>query len=137
MRSTFNDSILEAGLDERGEAPPPYNTAAADKAPSISRGETVRLPEGGGVAMRQIPCGERTSYRLPPGYSGNSASEEGPNVLARPATVVTVAERLSEADLEEQPNQDIRSVYQSRILPRYAGRWSSMRRLMSTTDGSV
>lgn len=88
--------------------------------------------------MRQFPIGERTLYRLPPGYSENSASEEGPNVLARPAAVVTVAERLSEADLEEQPNEDVRSAHQSRVLPRYAGRWSSTRRLMSTTtDGSV
>jgi len=90
-RSVCNDSILEAGLDERGEAPPPYNTAGGDKVPPISRRETVQPMEAGGLAMRQIPVDQRATRRLPPDYSENGASGDGIDSPTRPGTVVTVA----------------------------------------------
>jgi hypothetical protein len=90
--------------------------------------------EAGGLAMRQIPVDQRATRRLPPDYSENGASGDGIDSPTRPGTVVTVAERLSDTDLEAQPRRDVQ---QSRLPPRNAGRWSSMRRLMSSTEGSV
>jgi hypothetical protein len=126
--SACHDSVLEAGLDERGEAPPPYKAASADKAPPVPR-----------EAVRQARIGERTECRLPPDYDENGASGEGLDVPARPDAVVTVAERLAEAEAEEQPSQHVHPVHPvhpNRIPPR-VGRWGSMRRLMSSAESTV
>jgi hypothetical protein len=118
-----NDSTLEAGLDERGEAPPPYNTASADKAPSTTRMSNMRSGDetaaGPGISMSEIQGRTTRLGHLPPGYDESTGSEEGLNVPARPAIVVVAAERLSEVDLEEQPSPDI---HRERPARRAAGR---------------
>jgi hypothetical protein len=136
LRSACHDSVLEAGLDERGEAPPPYKAASADKAPPVPRREAVGLTDAGGLAVRQVRIGERMVCRLPPDYDENGASGEGLDVPARPDAVVTVAERLAEVEVEEQRSQHVHPVHPSRIPPR-VGRRGSMRRLMCSTESTM
>jgi hypothetical protein len=143
-QSACNDSILETGLDERGEAPPPYNTAAADKAPPMPRTGAIRLTDAEGLTMREIPTGPRLLTRLsprmlrmaglPPDYYETGGVGEAADAPARPAPVVTVAERLSEVEVEEPPPS---AVHPSRIPPNVTGRGDSMRRLMSSTESTV
>lgn len=61
----------------------------------------------------------------PPDYRENAGPQEGLDVPARPDALVTVAGRLAEADLEEQPRQ---GAHASQIALRNVGRWGSMRR---------
>lgn len=97
------------------------------------------LADAGGLAVRQARIGERTVCRLPPDYDENGASGEGLDVPARPDAVVTVAERLAEVEVEEQPSQHVHPVHPvhpNRIPPR-VGRWGSIKRLMSSTESTV
>jgi hypothetical protein len=125
IRSASNDPTLEAGLDERGEAPPPYGAAANDKAPPMNAREAGPLANAAELAGRQVPGGERMMCRLPPDYRRNDALREGFGVLARPARVATVPERLEEIDLEGQPPQNVYPVHPNRTQPKFKGRWGS------------
>lgn len=80
-----------------------------------------------------LTVGEGMICRLPPDYHQNDASEERLGMLARPAAVVTVAERLEDVDLEQGPPQDVRPVHH--VYP--SRRWGSMRRLMSSTESTL
>jgi len=142
IRSACNDSILEAGLDQRGEAPPPYKAAAADIAsPMMSRREMIGLTDVEGLVVRRVPVEERIMCRsspmMPPDYHQNATLDEGLDVPGRPDAVVTVAERVSEVDLEAQLPQDVHPLHPNRIPPKVNGRWGSMRRLMSSTESTV
>lgn len=123
VRSAGNDPVLEAGLNERGEAPPPYGAAANDKAPPLTSREAGPLADAAGLAGRQAPGGERAMCRLPPDYRRNDVSGEGLGVLARPARVATVPESLEEIDLEGQAPQNVYAVPPSRTRPKNKGRW--------------
>jgi hypothetical protein len=111
-----NDSIPEAGLDERGEAPPPYKPAANDKAPTMSRTETAGLTDAGGV-----PVGQGMMCSMPPDYHPNDVSERL-GVLARPARVVIATERSENVDLEQGRPQNVhpaRPVHPNTISPKF------------------
>lgn len=71
-------SDREEGLDERGEAPPPY--VPGSKPPSVRNGDGVELGDMSRESMHQ-----------PPGY--NEHMEEGDLSVRRPDAVVTAVER--------------------------------------------
>jgi hypothetical protein len=91
-----NRSDLEGGLDERGEAPPPY--VPGTKPPSLRSMDGMGRPStssehrvGGAVELR--PMGGDVEH--PPGYYERQDLAPGGNVgVARPDTAVTASERF-------------------------------------------
>jgi hypothetical protein len=91
-----NRSDLEGGLDERGEAPPPY--VPGTKPPSLRSMDGMGRPStsserrvGGAVELR--PMGGDAEH--PPGYYERQDLAPGGNVgVARPDTAVTASERF-------------------------------------------
>ena len=90
-----NNRALE-GLDERGEAPPPY--APGSKPPSIRTHDERTSSDIGGqegegeaVELRGV-----SGVHNPPGYheAANGTGEEDVGDIARPRTAVTASERF-------------------------------------------
>lgn len=88
---------VEEGLDERGEAPPPY--VPGTKPPSLRTVERETRPstnsghaEGEAVEMRRMS----REVEHPPGYNDHSVSES-PVGVTRPDTAVLASERFSSA----------------------------------------
>ncbi len=126
-RSRERDSILEAGLDERGEAPPPYGVAERDRPPGIGevtseqmaieqwRAEVPPVTDPTAtesmttVTMVELPVETVGSLLQPPGYderelAGHSARtgtnmDMGMPSPRRPPTAVIATERFSGVDL--------------------------------------
>jgi len=91
-----NRSDLEGGLDERGEAPPPY--VPGTKPPSLRSMDGMGRPStssehrvGGAVELR--PMGGDVEH--PPGYYERQDLVPGGNVgVTRPDMAVTASERF-------------------------------------------
>jgi hypothetical protein len=91
-----NRSDLEEGLDERGEAPPPY--VPGTKPPSLRSVEGVRRPSTSsehrvGEAVELRPMSRDVEH--PPGYHEHQDLASGGDVgIARPDTAVTASDRF-------------------------------------------
>lgn len=91
-----NRSDLEEGLDERGEAPPPY--VPGTKPPSLRSVDGVRRLSTSsehrvGEAVELRPMSGNVEH--PPGYHERQDLAPGGNVgIARPDTAVTASERF-------------------------------------------
>ncbi|KAH8796663.1 hypothetical protein BGZ57DRAFT_864507 [Hyaloscypha finlandica] len=88
-------SDVEEGLNERGEAPPPY--VPGTKPPSLRSVERERRESSSsehivGEAVELRPLSKDVEH--PPGYHEHPTSEAGTGV-ARPDTAVTASERFS------------------------------------------
>lgn len=94
---------------------------------------SARTEDGIRIPMTEVQAQPARLGHLPPGYDESTGSDAGLNVPARPATVVTVAERLLEVDLEEQSSP---ATCRERMAPGAVGRPGSMRRLMSSTEST-
>jgi hypothetical protein len=89
-----NTSDVEEGLDERGEAPPPY--VPGSKPPSLRSVEGVGRPRtssehrvGEAVELRQM----RGDIERPPGYHEHLVPDNDV-AITRPDTAVTASERF-------------------------------------------
>ncbi|PMD23680.1 hypothetical protein NA56DRAFT_45469 [Hyaloscypha hepaticicola] len=90
-----NRSDIEEGLDERGEAPPPY--VPGSKPPSLRDVEMERRASSSsehsvGEAVELQPVNGEVEH--PPGYNEHSISENYAGI-ARPDTAVTASETFS------------------------------------------
>jgi len=86
--NTMREDEREEGLDERGEAPPPY--ALGSKPPSITSHERESIHGIGEVELRRMSVGHN-----PPGYHEAAIrGEENSGGVTRPRTAVTVSERF-------------------------------------------
>jgi len=93
--STVHRDDVEEGLDERGEAPPPY--VPGSKPPSIRSGDAARPSRSsgnrGGEAV-ELRTMARTADG-PPGYHEHPiVASDGDVGIARPDTAVTASERF-------------------------------------------
>jgi hypothetical protein len=83
------------GLDERGEAPPPY--VPGSRPPSLRSGDEVRPSLGSenrmGNEVELRNMNDTRAPKEPPGYHENTGSETDP-AIARPATSITASERF-------------------------------------------
>jgi hypothetical protein len=127
---------LGLSLDERGDAPPPYNPG--DKPPSVNSpghessalGTTCRNDHAG-ISLRVLstcaaPVGPR---QLPPCYDESAESSEGMSIPMRPGAVITPSLSASyELDAEAQQKVGLRT-----REPGAMDRWGSVRKLMSST----
>lgn len=89
----IHDIGREEGLDERGEAPPPY--APVSKPPSIGS-EEIRRPSLSHAPEGVVELRRMSGEAKPPGYHEhpNRMSEEGSAGITRPDTAVTASERV-------------------------------------------
>jgi hypothetical protein len=94
FRANYNNGRVEEredGLDERGEAPPPY--APGSKPPSIRSHERRSTDNGIGeeVELQRTSAGNN-----PPEYheAARSGTEEDIGEITRPRTAVTASERF-------------------------------------------
>jgi hypothetical protein len=90
-----NRNDIEEGLDERGEAPPPY--VPGSKPPSLRDVERERRPNSSsehsaGEAVELRPMNGEVEH--PPGYNEHSPSENNVGIT-RPDTAVTASETFS------------------------------------------
>lgn len=90
-----NRSEVEEGLDERGEAPPPY--VPGSKPPSLRSMERERRPSSSsehseGEAVELRPMNGEVEHL--PGYNELSPAETNAGI-ARPDTAVTASETFS------------------------------------------
>jgi hypothetical protein len=81
------------GLDERGEAPPPY--APGSKPPSIRTHRDSMDNGNGGQAVELRRLSE--DVNRPPGYheAASTSQQEDIGVIARPRPAVTASERFN------------------------------------------
>jgi len=81
------------GLDERGEAPPPY--VPGTKPPSIRSGNEVLAPNTGAGAGGDVELGDMSGppVHQPPDY--NDHVDEADLGVRRPDTMITASERFS------------------------------------------
>ncbi|KAE9375559.1 hypothetical protein N431DRAFT_333898 [Stipitochalara longipes BDJ] len=91
-----NRSDVEEGLDDRGEAPPPY--VPGTKPPSLRSVERERRSSTSsghdtGEAVELGPVSGEVER--PPGYHEQHPTPENAAGIARPDTVVTASERFS------------------------------------------
>ena len=93
--NTINDADAEDGLDERGEAPPPY--VPGSKPPSI-RSEELRRPRASAshVPAQEMQLRSVGGVANPPGYHENinDGSADRSAEITRPGPVVTASERF-------------------------------------------
>lgn len=90
-----NRSDVEEGLDERGEAPPPY--VPGTKPPSLRSVERERRPSassghGVGEVVELQPLGREVEY--PPGYDAQHPVPSSDAGVTRPTKAVPASERL-------------------------------------------
>lgn len=87
--NTGREDEREEGLDERGEAPPPY--APGSKPPSIRSHERRSTDGGEEVELRSLSVGHN-----PPGYheAASRSTEGDAGGVTRPRTAVTASERF-------------------------------------------
>lgn len=82
------------GLDERGEAPPPY--VPGSRPPSLRSGDEVRPSLGSenrmGNEVELRNMNDTRGLKEPPGYHENTGSTDP--AIARPATSITASERF-------------------------------------------
>jgi len=96
--ATARDGILgvgdREGLNERGEAPPPY--IHEDKPPSIRQGDGAsRVGTVGNNGTEPIELTQmQPNYRRPPGYEENTGTDGGPVTVTRPAAALTTSNRF-------------------------------------------
>jgi len=86
---------VEEGLDERGEAPPPY--VPGTKPPSLRSlereiGSSASSEHAASEAVELRPLS--VSVEHPPGYDDQHPTPENAAGIARPDTVVTASERF-------------------------------------------
>jgi hypothetical protein len=89
------------GLNERGEAPPPY--VPGTKPPSLRSTDRVAVPVPGSEESGDVELGDMTRPvppPQPPGYNEHAQDERAndgrfPPVVQRPATAVTANERYA------------------------------------------
>lgn len=92
-----SDTDVEDGLDERGEAPPPY--VPGSKPPSIGSDELRRPNTAVSPPVRAEPVelSNMSPNSSPPGYSEQFSlgSQNTSPEITRPGPVVTASERYS------------------------------------------
>lgn len=87
-------AVREEGLNERGEAPPPYMPGS--KPPSI-RTEELRRPSTSDSHMQGqiVELRRMSAAASPPEYHEDFRESGGPAGVTRPDTAVTASERFS------------------------------------------
>lgn len=92
--NTTNDTDVEDGLNERGEAPPPY--VPGSKPPSIGSEELRRPSTSASSHLHSEPVELTNLSPKPPGYnehaSQGSANESAD--ITRPGPVIIASERV-------------------------------------------
>ena len=95
--SNIHETGVEDGLNERGEAPPPY--VPGSKPPSISSDELRRPSTAASSHLHTEPVelSNMGAASSPPGYNEhfNRASENGLGDITRPGPVITASARQS------------------------------------------
>jgi hypothetical protein len=92
--TTMNDTDAEDGLNERGEAPPPY--VPGSKPPSLGSEELRRPSTSASSHLHAEPVELSNLRPSPPGYNEHASqrSADGSTDITRPGPVIIASERV-------------------------------------------